>query len=79
MDMGNSGVGALCHGAFAMEACRTSCHSVCRNFFRLAACSLRPTSGTARLIASARNLEKVHMSKAQVYRPTPGTGSPRSG
>jgi len=23
MDMGNSGVAALCHGAFAMEACRT--------------------------------------------------------
>mmetsp|Transcript_96790 Transcript_96790/g.156161 ORF Transcript_96790/g.156161 Transcript_96790/m.156161 type:complete len:163 (-) Transcript_96790:242-730(-) len=38
--------------------------------------SLRP--GAARPIASARVPENAHMRKAQVYGPSPGTGSPRS-
>jgi len=33
MDMGKSGVAAVRHGAFAMEACRTPCHSVGRKSF----------------------------------------------
>jgi len=81
MDMGKSGVPTFCHGAFSVEACCTSCHSVLQkslSSFSLVSATHTKPLGAARPVASACGPANVHRSKAPVSGPAPGTSSPRS-